>query len=919
MKYSDISDADLKSWATGKKATRRLLRRKWNSAIDEQYPDAEEAKKVKAKLYRELEAGMGERNIAKPQVGMGQKGKAFYDAMGELGLTSKSVPISNLEKDYPRIRVANPNASIFTENQRGVMFSNSRIENSYKNYLRLITPDLKEIVIKNVKRIKSQMKKKAADERAAKRSKLITVDKARFIGATDMSKATVRESIYTHWESVVPKYKKVKETLDKLLTEAENTDVYSLMLKDLEKEKAKLEETKEIRRDITFDSSEEEILGPNRKYQAQLLVYQDMETEIKEKAENYKKDLAKLKSQMENANLEYLVKIDRVKDIPYQVDAWDRMLDAIARYEAAEEAVEFQSPKTATEGKVGTDARTSLFESGKLRGSGESSSNVPEQSKTYAVAEMDELLADDVEFENAPENIEDELREIDAALDPLLAIELAENKKLIALNEQSKEVLKEAIEELKEGANLEFVSEADKWLKEIEDSYILDRSEYILPASVYKSRRGNALRIKKLPTALEGFTLDIAGEAKKDIREEPYSEESIISYQYKGPEIVAEWKDGLTPAEDLNNLFDAFHILFTSQRYSFIRYARSQKGAQKTESVSRAEVQRLKRGRSVVAQRKLDSLLNQRPSIPARQGRLISGISDEGVGKALANFIEACNEYYLEPFLSGKTPIAYPKYMSGVGIKALTAIGNELGHDTMLGNVSTKLSRTAGTKITQGTMNALTSFLTLIDEVVVVNEKTIKSAKLAAKALTKIFGKKEENLNTVAAILMYFIEQTRKEDDRDRARDDFEGSTIQARAKKFNSDKVSAYPIFALYPFLEMNQGLLTRTKPMRTQYNKLMKTLTEIDDELPEVLTKLLKAHNTIRKAMGKEVITPQFRANHEGYDGLIDLMYKAENIDLSHLEVENIVKAVDSHSNIGREHGITEEQVYLIKAYVR
>jgi len=29
--------------------------------------------------------------------------------------------------------------------------------------------------------------------------------------------------------------------------------------------------------------------------------------------------------------------------------------------------------------------------------------------------------------------------------------------------------------------------------------------------------------------------------------------------------------------------------------------------------------------------------------------------------------------------------------------------------------------------------------------------------------------------------------------------------------------------------------------------------------------------------------------------------------------------VKAVDSHSNIGKEYGITEEQVYLIKAYVR
>ena len=42
-------------------------------------------------------------------------------------------------------------------------------------------------------------------------------------------------------------------------------------------------------------------------------------------------------------------------------------------------------------------------------------------------------------------------------------------------------------------------------------------------------------------------------------------------------------------------------------------------------------------------------------------------------------------------------------------------------------------------------------------------------------------------------------------------------------------------------------------------------------------------------------------------------------ENIDLSHLEVKNIVKDLDSHSNISKEYGITEEQVYLLKSHFR
>ena len=909
MKYSDISREDLQSWATGKKATRRLLKKKWHKIIDEQYPDPEEAKKVKAKLKRALDKEMGETNVPSISraggIGMGQKGKAFYDALDNLGLTHKSVPISNLEKDYPRIRVANPDQSIFAENQRGVMFSNSRIENSYKRYLEQLFPEQKDNVIKNVKRIKSQVKKRLADERAAKRSKLIKIDKSQFLGATDMSKATTREAIYDHWEAASKLYPKVKETLDKLLEEATNTDIYELMMADLRKKEQEF-----IRGSGSFTSADER---DTDKIRAEVIVLQDLQEEVKKKKEAYDKDLAAIKSKVEKANFEYLVKIDRVK-INYQVDAWDRMLDAIARYEAAEKAAQFQEPKANIGGKAGADAQTALRESGLFT---EEASNVPAQNKNYAVAEMNEVLADDT-IDGAPEEIEEDLREIAAALDPLLAIELVENRKLIALNEQSKDDLKEAIEELKEGANLEFVSEADKWLREIEDSYVLDRKEYILPASVYKSKIGVELKINKLPTAIEDFTLDIGGISEKQFFREPTFKDIIE----QSPETYAVWKDGITPAEDLNNLFDAIHILFTSQRYSFIRYSRTQKGAGKTEGVSPAEVERLGRSATVEGKRKLQSLLRPYPVIPARQGQLISGLSDtdKGVGKALADFIEACNEYYVEPFLKGMTPIAYPRYMTGAGIKALTAIGQELGYESMMGNISRRLSNTASTAITQGTMSSLTTFLTMIDEVVVVNDATIKTAKRAVKALTKIFGQEEKNRNTVAAILMHFIEQTRKDDsDTNRSRDDFYGETIQARAKAFHTKKVGSYPIFALYPFLETNQGLLTRSAPMKREYEKLMRTLSEIDDELPEVLTKLLKAHNAIRKAMGKEVITPRFRANHEGYDGLIDLMYKEENIDLSHLEVENIVKAVDSHSNIGKEYGITEEQVYLIKAYVR
>ena len=57
----------------------------------------------------------------------------------------------------------------------------------------------------------------------------------------------------------------------------------------------------------------------------------------------------------------------------------------------------------------------------------------------------------------------------------------------------------------------------------------------------------------------------------------------------------------------------------------------------------------------------------------------------------------------------------------------------------------------------------------------------------------------------------------------------------------------------------------------------------------------------------------------NEYGITRVINKMQLEQNIDLSYLEVEQIVKAVDSHKSISEEHGISGEQVYLIKANFR
>ena len=79
------------------------------------------------------------------------------------------------------------------------------------------------------------------------------------------------------------------------------------------------------------------------------------------------------------------------------------------------------------------------------------------------------------------------------------------------------------------------------------------------------------------------------------------------------------------------------------------------------------------------------------------------------------------------------------------------------------------------------------------------------------------------------------------------------------------------------------------------------------------------MKAHDAVREQLGKPLVYGYVPLNEYGIERVINKMQVEENIDLTMFEVEQIVKAVDSHSNISTEYGISKEQVYLIKANFR
>lgn len=95
-----------------------------------------------------------------------------------------------------------------------------------------------------------------------------------------------------------------------------------------------------------------------------------------------------------------------------------------------------------------------------------------------------------------------------------------------------------------------------------------------------------------------------------------------------------------------------------------------------------------------------------------------------------------------------------------------------------------------------------------------------------------------------------------------------------------------------------------------------LYELLTEIATDMGMPLVyKLLKGYDSVRGMLGKEVIYNHIPLSYNGIDYFLD----NNSYDLSHLEVENIVKSLDSHENLSKEYGVKADDVYLIKANFR
>tara|TARA_R110000737_G_scaffold163107_1_gene190766 strand:- start:135 stop:2615 length:2481 start_codon:yes stop_codon:yes gene_type:complete len=485
-------------------------------------------------------------------------------------------------------------------------------------------------------------------------------------------------------------------------------------------------------------------------------------------------------------------------------------------------------------------------------------------------------------------DIFDDMKQIVVAADPLLAYENVRNTKLLGILPQMTAELEDELKKLKkivdddatrEGENQITVnssSDVGRWMRELHDTSIIDEDE-------------------KTPMALPISVLTNTEFGKM------YNTDEFMT-------VETNTKINLQNIDAIKTFFGDLHDLLRDKEFRGAIGNRSTKGANKT-GVDYREAQ----------SSSMRGIFSGKTAEMSGKGDLSSDFNN--IKGKLQNLLDAARDYYFDPIYSGLLPIAIPQFGSSIGAKVLQMLSKDLGMETIMSSAYDNLFQTSASSIDADQLNEISDFLKkMFLPSIEITTALINSGEDAANALTNIFGesKKEINNNYCASLIVHFMEDT---GDMNKIKQDFNSVPIGERAEAFDEsyNARKAIPMFAMPHWLDMNQGVLTSTDELQKEYEELKNIFESVQTDLSVLLHKLLKAHDAVRSELNKPITYGYHPLNTLGIDSVINKMQIEEDIDLSHLEVEQIVKAVDSHKNISEDYGISGEQVYLIKANFR
>jgi len=590
----------------------------------------------------------------------------------------------------------------------------------------------------------------------------------------------------------------------------------------------------------------------------------------------------KLYNDVFNVNLEYIVEFPQIAEKGLYLNAMHQFFNLVGATLALEGHL-----------KLGEEGTFNAGDDDSIRGSGGDVNAELLQYLETSLASSSSTVGDTIDSAEWAEKLSveevwdasNDLGPLMEAGDPLLVYEYNRGEKLLAINAKMERNLRDVLEELEDiidegdGVTLDTQTDIESWMEQLNDTTTIeaDSMRYCLPIASLSNINFNKI----------------------------YTQEEFPSSYEKEPINI----DNLDKIKDFFN--DLYGIL-SGKAFRAELNVRSSKGRGRGSVVDRRDLRGVK-NKKIFGSTKIPISLNEKGEL---RGELTPFKS------ALEKMLDSAIKYYFDPLYSGMLAIEMPRFSSSIGSRVMQTLSLELGLESVMSASYDTFFEGSVEEVDSGDLSAIADFMdNIFMPSLEINTAMIVDAEECADALTEIFGRKENNFNYCAALLYHFMLETQQMQFAEKEFPKRSGKTIKERSEQFDKDYSSrkAFPIFALPHWLDMNQGVLTNNSTMKSQYNRLKDIFESVQTDLPVMLHKLLKAHDAVREQLGKEVIYGFVPLTEYGIEKMITKMQVDENIDLSTLEVENIVKAVDSHENISKEYGISSEQVYMIKANFR
>ena len=223
------------------------------------------------------------------------------------------------------------------------------------------------------------------------------------------------------------------------------------------------------------------------------------------------------------------------------------------------------------------------------------------------------------------------------------------------------------------------------------------------------------------------------------------------------------------------------------------------------------------------------------------------------------------------------------------------------------------------TLLTRGSLRNLVSFLDEITSVGIRDEKNLlKRANDLYDEINNVFDDEFDDLNKI--YIGKYLDNLAERNDLDIK--EFQGESVSELSEQYENMKTTKWPIPQLIKLVRDKEEMFLRMDYFKKDIEQLQKLLERVDANIrkTEIELAFLHAHDVIRKKLNKQIYYSHGDIDDpDDIDAINKMVYEKHRVDLSASEIIKIDRDFGAFKDIGKENGVSEEVVYMIKANFR